>query len=418
MINVNNVSYTVIVITEKKLQLNITQAVEELGWEENEDELATKIHFNMYNALYNKERISSLVKINSIVVVKAYWGSGKGIVAMGNIVECERKVSKSDDIFNVVAYDNLFNLQKSSDNVYFAAGKKTKSVLTAIFESWGITISKYTGPDVAHKKILFKNKRLGDIIREVLDEAKKKGGVAAIVRSTELKIQVVAKGSNTEIYHFSGDVSTQATHKTSIANLVTRVKIISSGKTDEAAKVEATVNGKTQYGVFQTIITNSKSDTLDDAKKEANEILEEKGSPKITSKLIAPDIPCIRKGDKIHAKVGSLNGYYLVNSIQHNAKNGQMTMEIEEATAPAAKDNSSNNTKKKTYKVGDTVYFKGGTHYVSSWPGAKGYKATAGKAKITLGPDCVGNGKAHPWHLKHLDNKSNVEGWVNEGAFE
>ena len=192
MINVNNVSYTVIVITEKKLQLNITQAVEELGWEENEDELAMKIHFNMYNALYNKERISSLVKINSIVAVKAYWGSGKGIVAMGNIVECERKVSKSDDIFNVVAYDNLFNLQKSSDNVYFAAGKKTKSVLTAIFESWGITISKYTGPDVAHKKILFKNKRLGDIIREVLDEAKKKGGVAAIVRSTELKIQAVS----------------------------------------------------------------------------------------------------------------------------------------------------------------------------------------------------------------------------------
>ena len=59
MINVNNVSYTVIVITEKKLQLNITQAVEELGWEENEDELAMKIHFNMYNALYNKERLSS-----------------------------------------------------------------------------------------------------------------------------------------------------------------------------------------------------------------------------------------------------------------------------------------------------------------------------------------------------------------------
>lgn len=56
---------TVIVITEKKLQLNITQAVEELGWEENEDELAMKIHFNMYNALYNKERLSSLVKINS-----------------------------------------------------------------------------------------------------------------------------------------------------------------------------------------------------------------------------------------------------------------------------------------------------------------------------------------------------------------
>ena len=80
--------------------------------------------------------------------------------------------------------------------------------------------------------------------------------------------------------------------------------------------------------MFQTIITHSKSDKLDDAKKEAKEILEEKGSPKVTSKLIAPDIPCVRKGDIIHAKVGSLNGYYLINSIQHNAKNGQMTMDV------------------------------------------------------------------------------------------
>lgn len=419
MINVNNVSYTVIVITEKKLQLNITQAVEELGWEENEDELAMKIHFNMYNALYNKERLSSLVKINSVVVVKAYWGIGKGIVAMGNIVECERKVSKSDDVFNVVAYDNLFNLQKSSDNVYFASGKKTKSILTAIFKSWGITISKYTGPNVAHKKILLKNKKLGDIIREVLDEAKKKGGGAAIVRSTESKVQVIAKGSNTDIYHFSGDVSSQVSHKISIANLVTRVKIVSSGKSDEAAKVEATVNGKTQYGVFQTIITHSKSDKLDDAKKEAKEILEEKGSPKVTSKLIAPDIPCVRKGDIIHAKVGSLNGYYLINSIQHNAKNGQMTMDVKKTAEPTAKPKKkTSGSTKKTYKVGDVVNFKGGTHYDSSWSDARGYRATAGKAKITLGPNCAGNGKAHPWHLVHMDSKSNVYGWVDEGTFE
>ena len=68
-------------------------------------------------------------------------------------------------------------------------------------------------------------------------------------------------------------------------------------------------------------------------------------------------------------------------------------------------------------KVGDIVNFKGGTHYVSSWKDAKGYKATAGKAKITLGPDCKGNGKAHPWHLIHTDNKSNIYGWVIEGTF-
>lgn len=72
----------------------------------------------------------------------------------------------------------------------------------------------------------------------------------------------------------------------------------------------------------------------------------------------------------------------------------------------------------KTYKVGDIVYFKGGTHYRSSYKNAKGYSARAGYAKITLGPDCKANGGAHPWHLIHTDKTSNVYGWVDEGTFE
>ena len=36
----------------------------------------------------------------------------------------------------------------------------------------------------------------------------------------------------------------------------------------------------------------------------------------------------------------------------------------------------------KSYKVGDIVNFHGGTHYYSSYPGAKGYSARAGKAKM------------------------------------
>lgn len=73
---------------------------------------------------------------------------------------------------------------------------------------------------------------------------------------------------------------------------------------------------------------------------------------------------------------------------------------------------------KKSYKVGDIVNFHGGTHYVSSYSGARGYSARAGRAKITLGPNCAGNGKAHPWHLIHVDGKSNVYGWVDEGTFD
>jgi hypothetical protein len=107
-----------------------------------------------------------------------------------------------------------------------------------------------------------------------------------------------------------------------------------------------------------------------------------------------------------------------VNSIKYS-------FEIVADTEPNTKESlksydapkKSSDPAKKTFKVGDIVDFKGGTHYVTSYSDAKGYKATAGKAKITFGPDCKGNGKAHPWHLVHTDSKSNVYGWVDEGTF-
>ena len=63
--------------------------------------------------------------------------------------------------------------------------------------------------------------------------------------------------------------------------------------------------------------------------------------------------------------------------------------------------------------IGEIVSFKGGTHYTSSYAGAKGYKAKPGPAKITA----VNEKGAHPYHLIHTDSSSNVYGWVDPGTF-
>ncbi len=84
------------------------------------------------------------------------------------------------------------------------------------------------------------------------------------------------------------------------------------------------------------------------------------------------------------------------------------------APEPVRPSNPPANTSK-SYKVGDIVNFKGGTHYVSSYSGAKGYSARAGQAKITI---ANGSGKTHPWHLIHTKSGSNVYGWVDDGTFE
>ena len=141
--------------------------------------------------------------------------------------------------------------------------------------------------------------------------------------------------------------------------------------------------------------------------------LDENGKPKETATVQAPDTPPVRKGDMVHLAVGALNGFYIVKSVQHDADSGKMTMQVEKADTTAKKKTE---TKKKTYKVGDVVNFHGGKHYISSYPGAKGYNVSAGRAKITI---ANGSGKAHPWHLVYENwSETHVYGWVDDGSFD
>lgn len=327
----SKVSYKVIAITEKYSSVNITNAIQSLGWEENDGELALKISFELYNAKHNGEYLSSILKIGSWIKVTASYGGTSSTVAYAKIQDAEKVDNGTKPTYKVTAYDCLFDMQKSQDNVYYASGKKTDVILKAIMKSWNVPVSSYAGPKVSHSKIVYKNKSLADIVLGILDEAKKKGGGTGFVRSVGGKVEFVMAGSNKEIFIFNNSNSTTSSYKISTADMVTRVKIVTSSGSSDKTKVDATVNGKTEYGVRQKIITRSKSEKLSDAKKEANEILKEDGKPKETRKLIAPDVPCIRKGDFI--LIGSNSTPFVVKSIQHNADKQQMTMTIE--TKPA-----------------------------------------------------------------------------------
>ena len=101
------------------------------------------------------------------------------------------------------AYDNLYDLQESEDCVYYSSGARTKQVIQDYFKKWGIPIGKYTGPDVVHGVIKEDKKKLGTMVKDILDEAKKKGGGYSAIRSVKGKAQILAIGSNKNIYHFA-----------------------------------------------------------------------------------------------------------------------------------------------------------------------------------------------------------------------
>lgn len=413
MIDISKIKYRLVVMTESKKQYNIKEFVEDLGWEENDGELATRISFTAKNEKTSAGLISSLAKPGCLVGVFATDGSIDEEVARGYVTDWKPLLSGSKDKVDITCYDELYNLEESQDLIYYSSGIGTKSAITQIFDNWQIPTEKYDVPDVTHGKLAYKTESLADVLLDILDDAKKKGGGDAFIRAAKGKVSVLQWGSNKTVYHFEADNTKQVSHKMSTAGMITRVKVIGQEDDDGRSSVEAVVNGQTKFGIRQKIYVRGKDDSVSDAQSAAQDIINDKGQVDEEITVQSPDVPFVRKGDLVHITAGTLNDYYFVKGIRHNADSMSMTMDLKKAVAEPVVQN--HQSAPKSYNVGDIVNFKGGTHYVSSYPGAKGYNARAGKAKITIKN---GSGKAHPWHLIHVDSGSNVYGWVDDGTFE
>ena len=413
MIDISKIKYRLVVMTESKKQYNIKEFVEDLGWEENDGELATRISFTAKNEKTSAGLISSLAKPGCLVGVFATDGSIDEEVARGYVTDWKPLLSGSKDKVDITCYDELYNLEESQDLIYYSSGIGTKSAITQIFDNWQIPTEKYDGPDVTHGKLAYKTESLADVLLDILDDAKKKGGGDAFIRAAKGEVSVLQWGSNKTVYHFEADNTKQVSHKMSTAGMITRVKVIGQEDDDGRSSVEAVVNGQTKFGIRQKIYVRGKDDSVSDAQSAAQDIINDKGQVDEEITVQSPDVPFVRKGDLVHITAGTLNDYYFVKGIRHNADSMSMTMDLKKAVAEPVVQN--HQSAPKSYNVGDIVNFKGGTHYVSSYPGAKGYNARAGKAKITIKN---GSGKAHPWHLIHVDSGSNVYGWVDDGTFE
>lgn len=413
MIDVSKIEYNVYAVLEDGTRLNVTPAVTDLGWEEGEGELSTRFSFTAANADYNGNPLSSTIKPNCAIAITASAGGDEEEVASGKVIEWYPQSGSNMKDFSVVGYDDLFCLQKSQDDRYISAGTGTKSALNAIFSDWGIQLGEYKGPDKPHAKTLFKGEYLGDIITELLDDAEKHGAENYVIRESKGKVSVLPINANETVYHFDGDDSlTTASDKISTADLVTRVKVIGLEKKTSKRSVEATLDGKTEYGVRQRIYTRSSDDTAAQAKAAAQKILDEKGEPTRKTSLKGADLPFIHKGDKIRAAADTVNGYCTVLGVQHDAANRTMTLTVKVLDEDSAGNKKSTGNE---YKVGDVVNFAGGSHYKASTDTkAASTNLSPGKAKITI----IKKGAKHPYHLIYQNwAETHVYGWVDEGSF-
>lgn len=420
MIDLSKLAYKVYLLRENGEYLSITDITESGSWDESEGELAMRFSLTLANRNFNGKKISSLAKPNCWIVIQAEIDGKPEEVARGKITEWSPTISESTETLTLGGYDILYDLEKSQDNRYVSEGVGTKSVIITIFDDWGIPVDRYEGPNNANAKTTFKNEHLSDIILELLDTAHKHGERECIVRAEQNKVSIIPKGSNGTVYHFEQSKNIQTVkYGLNAGDVVTVVKVVATEDDDDRQKVEAIIEGNTEYGKRQEIYVRDKDDTLQQATDAAKEILNEKGKPSESFSLKAPDVPFIRKGDKIYVTTSVYTGYALVTSISHSLGR-TMSLSIEKyepVPEPTEEEEQVSTPAVRTdIKKGDIVNFNGGYHYYTSMDdNPRGGMRTAGKAYV----EAINLNGKHQYALiggvwkPDVGGSSDVYGWVD-----
>ena len=135
MIDPLKYSYYLVLVTEKKKKYDITNFVEDLGWEELENELAARLSCTVKNDKTTKGRISSLSKPGCYLYLYYRYKTGTAQEAMrGRIVEWNPSAKSSSQPLKLKAYDNLYDLQESEDCVCFNFSSMKSAVKKSEFD--------------------------------------------------------------------------------------------------------------------------------------------------------------------------------------------------------------------------------------------------------------------------------------------
>lgn len=324
--------YTVYIVSGST-KYNVTPAVMSQDRAEPDGQIAQRVTLQLANVKVGNELLSSLLKARDRVFIYANDGTKEDEVFRGYLWTRLRTDSLSNNELGYTCYDNLIYFQESEDSLYFSSGKSTKDIMSNICSKWGIKL-QYAYESITHTKMPLRGSLADIFTADILDLVKKRTGKKYVIRSEKDTMVVQTVGSNTTIYHFiAGKNVTKTSSGWTMDGVITQVIVTGKADKNDREPIEATVSGKTgEYGTLQKIQRRSEGTSLADAKIEAKNTINENGEPKWEYEITAPDIPWIRKGDKIYVSAGENVGYRIIKEIDRTIdhKSREMTLTLED----------------------------------------------------------------------------------------
>ena len=316
-------NYQVTALLKDGSTLPLDGAITRLSWQEAAEEVAQRAILELAQTRTDRGWLNALLPLLTVIRIAANGGE----VFRGVVWEWEY-ASGSSRTITLTCYDPFIYAQNSRTFAYFPAGKTTKDIVTKVCSDNGIRCS-YLWKSARHDKTVYRGTAVADQILDALEEGRKRLGERPVCTFSAGTLTVQGEGYNQTVYVFHAAESTIATsERLTMDGLVTQVAIYGAETEDDRRAIAAVVPGRTEFGTLQDVVLMSSSSTLAEARKEAQTILKEQGSPRRDITAEAPDVPEIRKGWKIRMEAGSLLGYYIVMGITHNATDRSMVMEL------------------------------------------------------------------------------------------
>lgn len=331
-INVFKTIYNVKIVLETGEVIKLTNLVSSLNWSDQKGSLAQRATITLANRKMDKGGyLSDVIKLGTLFEIYANYK-----MVFSGVVWEWTYTSATEKELEVTAYDKLIYATQSQINLYFGDDNDTQTIVRGICEKGGLDFT-YDWEKQIHKKMTFKSDTIADALTKVLDEAqsmcdtkyvllmKVPDNGAPNVHTLEIK----HRGTNKEIFVFTPSNIMSTRDSLSMSSLVTSVLILGPSEDDKAAPERESIDGNLEYGFLQQIVVQEKDTDIEEARKEAQKILKEKGKPEETIEVSAPDVPHLRKGDKVKIEAGNLTGYFYIAGVTHNATERTMDMELE-----------------------------------------------------------------------------------------
>lgn len=322
-VDITKLKYSIKAFFSSGEVMDLTGLCTSLTWGDEKNSIAQKAEVTLANIKIDKGYISDLIELCTQIVIFV-----NGEEYFRGIVWDWSYTSALEKELSFTAYDNMIYLTQSKGNTYYSSGKSTQFLVEDICKEWNIAIC-YEWESWTHGKTPLKDMEISRQLTTVLDEAQTKLDSKYVMLFEKDTLFIRKKGSNTDVYYFHGKNVESTTNRLTLQGLVTKVLVYGKSEEDKRPPLLKTIDGDLDYGVLQEIVTKDSNKTLEDAEKEAQNILKEKGKPEETITVSTIDVPMIRKGDKIKLVAGNLSGYFIVEGVTHNGFEKTMEMELE-----------------------------------------------------------------------------------------